>query len=302
VGVHDEGVGAVAALEDVAALGQDRGRSPVGGVDVQPEPLTLADVGDGRNRVHARGRGRRHRGGDRERRPARGPIGGYRVRESDRVHAELPVDRDLAEALLPNAEDDGRLLDRGVGLLGGVHAQAGLADEPAPARVEPRDRLAGRGEGDERRSGGGVLDHPEQTLGLAEELSKPVEDHGLELRRRRGRPPQHPVDVEGGRDHLPEDARGRRGDREVGEEGGVVPVSDAGKDLPLDVGQDRGQGLALLRRRRRELRPQLARAKAREHGEPLPFGEVAGDPVDEAAALLAEDLEVDVSGQASPPR
>ena len=77
----------------------------------------------------------------------------------------------------------------------------------------------------------------------------------------------------------------------------MIPVSDAGEDLPLDVGQDRGERLTLFGRGGGKRLPQLARTKARENRELLAPGQVVRDPVDEAAALLAEDLEVDVSGQ-----
>ena len=77
----------------------------------------------------------------------------------------------------------------------------------------------------------------------------------------------------------------------------MIPVSDAGEDLPLDVGKDRRERLALFGRGGGKRLPQLARTKARQNGEPLALGQVLRDPVDEAAALLAEGLEVDVSGQ-----
>jgi hypothetical protein len=74
-------------------------------------------------------------------------------------------------------------------------------------------------------------------------------------------------------------------------------VGDAGQDLPLDIGQDRGERLTLLGRGGWERLAQLARPKTGEYGELLAFGQVPRDPVDESAALLAEDLEIDVSGQ-----
>lgn len=79
-------------------------------------------------------------------------------------------------------------------------------------------------------------------------------------------------------------------------------MGDAGDDLPFDVGQDLGEGLAPLRRGRGEGGPQLPRAETRQYGELLPLGQVAGDPVDEAAAFVAKDLEVNVPGQRATPR
>ena len=82
----------------------------------------------------------------------------------------------------------------------------------------------------------------------------------------------------------------------------MVPVGDARQDLPVDVGQDVGESLALLGRCGGELVTQLPRAEAGQDGELLPLGQIAGDPVDQAPAFLAEDLEIDVAGQASTPR
>jgi hypothetical protein len=79
-------------------------------------------------------------------------------------------------------------------------------------------------------------------------------------------------------------------------------VGDAGDDLALDVGQDLGEGLAPLRRGRGEGGPQLPRAEARQYGKLLPLGQVAGDPVDETAAFVPKDLEIDVPGQRATPR
>ncbi len=79
-------------------------------------------------------------------------------------------------------------------------------------------------------------------------------------------------------------------------------MGDAGDDPPFDVGQDVGEGLAPLGSGRGKDGPQLPRAEAREDGELLPLGQVAGDPVDETAAFVAEDLEIDVPGQGATPR
>ena len=82
----------------------------------------------------------------------------------------------------------------------------------------------------------------------------------------------------------------------------MVPVGDAGEDLPVDVGQDVGQSLTLLGRSGRELVAELPRAQAGQDGELLPLGQIPGDPVDQAPAFLAEDLEIDVPGQGATPR
>jgi hypothetical protein len=74
-------------------------------------------------------------------------------------------------------------------------------------------------------------------------------------------------------------------------------VGDSGQDLPLDVGEDRRERLALFGWRGGKRVPQLARTKARENRELLAVGQIGRDPVDEAAAFLTEGLEVDVSRQ-----
>jgi hypothetical protein len=79
-------------------------------------------------------------------------------------------------------------------------------------------------------------------------------------------------------------------------------VGDAGEDLAFDVGQDPAEGLAPLGGGCRKRAPQLARAETREDRELLALGQVAGDPVDETTALLAEDLQIDVAGQGTTPR
>jgi hypothetical protein len=79
-------------------------------------------------------------------------------------------------------------------------------------------------------------------------------------------------------------------------------VRDAGEDLAVDVGEDVGEGLAPLGGSCGKGIPELPRAEAGQDREPLSFGQVAGDPVDQTSALLAEGLEIDVAGQEATPR
>ncbi len=79
-------------------------------------------------------------------------------------------------------------------------------------------------------------------------------------------------------------------------------MRDAGEDLAVDVGEDVGEGLAPLGGGRGKGVPQLPRAEAGQDREALSFGQVAGDPVDQTAAFLAEGLEIDVAGQEATPR
>ena len=66
---HDR-VGALPAGEQAAVLGGERHRAAVGGVDVQPEPLALADLRDRVGGIDARRRRRAQRRDDAERPPA----------------------------------------------------------------------------------------------------------------------------------------------------------------------------------------------------------------------------------------
>src|SRR5262249_54764631 len=119
-------------------LGHDGGRPRVGGVHVQPEPLAAADLRDLGDGVDAGGGGGAHGGGHREGRPARRAVLGDGAGQRPRVHPELRVRLDLPQALLADAEHDPGLLDRGVRVLGGVHAEAG------PGQATPAPVQAGR--------------------------------------------------------------------------------------------------------------------------------------------------------------
>jgi hypothetical protein len=105
---------------------------------VQPESLARADVGDGRHRVHARGRRRADGGDDGQRDAACRAIVGDRPRERVGAHAELCVRRDLPQRLVAEAEQDDRLVDRRVRLLGAVDAVARqVAARPCRRRARP---------------------------------------------------------------------------------------------------------------------------------------------------------------------
>ena len=80
------------------------------------------------------------------------------------------------------------------------------------------------------------------------------------------------------REQLGEDPRLRRGDREVREEARVLPVRQRGHDQLVEVAQDVGERLGLLRRRHRQLRGQLAGLHLREHRQLADALEIAAPP------------------------
>src|SRR5574337_281009 len=92
------------------------------------------------------------------------------------------------------------------------------------ASAEAYTRMAASGEGDERRRRRRVRQEPVEGPREPEALAEPVHDDLLELRPNRRGPPEHRVLAEGSREHLAENARTRRGRREVGEEPRVLPV------------------------------------------------------------------------------
>ena len=70
----------------------------------------------------------------------------------------------------------------------------------------------------------------------------------------------------------------------------MLGLGDAGDDDPLEVGQDLGEGLGLVRGLRGQRGPDLAGAHLRGHGELRHPLAVVGDPVDEGVAGGAELL------------
>ena len=121
---------------------------------------------------------------------------------------------------------------------------------------------------------------PCQPSGQAEQLPHPVDGPQLELRRRgRGAPEDRDL-VQRRREQLGEDPRLRRGRREVREEARVLPVRQRGDDQLVEVAQHVRERLALLRRRERQLRGELARLHLREHRQLADALEIARRPVD----------------------
>ena len=110
----------------------------------------------------------------------------------------------------------------------------------------------------------------------------------LELRRGGARPPQHPVDVERRGEQLCQNTGPGSGDREIGEESGVIPVRDTRHDDAVDVRHQRRERLAQLGGGGWESGADVAGLGAREDRVLLRVREVSRDPVDEGVARRGE--------------
>ena len=296
VRVHDQRVGPVGAGQRFLPALHD-GRGPrVGGVDVQPQPLAGADVGDVGHRVDAGDGGRPHRGHHRQGGDAVAPVVGDRRGEGVGAQSEPPVGGDAPQPGLPQPQRHHRLVDRRVGVLGAVDAQGGHIGAPREAALaDPGHGLPGGGEGVQGRDGGGVVDDPFEGVRQSEQAPQPAQGHRFQLGHRRRGAPQHALGVERGAQELGEHAGAAGADGEVGEEPGMVPVGQAGDDQPFDVVPDGAPRFAGRRRLGGQGPADLARLHPRQHRVPLGFFEIPGDPVDQLVAGLPERRRIHVA-------
>ena len=296
VGVDDQRVGAVAPRQRLLVARHHRRGPRVGGVDVQPQPLAGADVGDGRHRVDAGDRGGADGRHHRQRRHPVPPVLRDGGGEGVGAQAEALVGGDAPQPVVAQPQRHHGLVDRRVGVLGAVDArrrEVGAAGEAALAHLG--HRLPGRGERVQGRDRGGVVDDPLEAVGQPEQAPQPPEGRLFELGHRRRGAPQHALGVEPGAQEVGEDAGAAGADREVGEEPGVVPVGQAGHDDALDVVADGAPRLAGVGRGRGQGVADLARLHPRQHRVALGFLEIAGDPVDQLVAGPPERRRVHVA-------
>ena len=231
---------------------------------MQPDALGLAAVGD---RGHGVDRGRRRRPDRRDDR-----TGAVEV-EQVGPQPERVVDRGLAQLQLEQ-------------LRGLVHGRVRVLGADDGPRVGSRG--AGRRERDERARRGGVLDVAVQPGRKPEELREPVERHLLELLQRGRRAPEDPDLVEARDQELGEDAGLGAGGREVREEARALPVRDPGHEHVVEVAENSGERLGLVRRRSGQRGPHRARLDLREHGPLAHALEVGRDPVERRGAVVAK--------------
>jgi hypothetical protein len=144
VGVDGNRVGQVQAGEDLLAGVGEHGGSAVRGVDMQPYVVTLADLGDRRQRVDRAcvgGAGRRH---DAERPPPESPVAPDRRVQCARVEPIAFVHWNCVHLAIVETKEAQAAPDRRVGLRGDVHdefAPAGRGAPVEPGRRGPRPSL-----------------------------------------------------------------------------------------------------------------------------------------------------------------
>ena len=288
VGVETVGVGELHAGLQVSELGtQERGAGH-GGVHMEPQAVFLRQRPDLRQRIERAGPGGSERGGDEAGDLPGRSVGAQQLGERLRAGgAGLRVRRDRSQVLAAEAGDPDRLQQRRVRFLRAVGDER-RADAD-PVGLEPGGAFPGGEQGGERRRGGGVLDHAAAgAVGAerrreVEEFRQPVEDQRLQFRRGRAGRPEHPVDPDPGGEQFPEHRRPGVVRREEPEETGVLPVEQAGHDDPVEVGEDRFEGLAPLRRMLRQERPNFPRTDGGRHREAADPPPVVGQPVEHRA-------------------
>ena len=139
-----------------AELGTDRRGAGQGAVDVDPHSVGSGDGRQARHRIE-RQRGRRpDRGDGGAGHQAGGAVGGDRALEGLGVHGVVSVAGHVADAVRGESGDPGALVDRRVGVAGGVD------HEVCECRTRRRGQrpLPGGHERAQSRTGGRVLDHP----------------------------------------------------------------------------------------------------------------------------------------------
>src|SRR5580765_5610914 len=90
------------------------------------------------------------------------------------------------------------------------------------------------------------------------------------------------------RQRLGKHTRRARGDREVPEKAGMVPVGEAGDEDAFEVGEDGAEGFGILRRLLWKRCGDVARLYAGEYRISIRVFEVIGDPVDQLVTMPAE--------------
>ncbi len=288
MGIHRDAVGAFPALKQRALLGEHGDAPAVRGIDVEPEVVPRADGRDRVEGIDGAGGGRPGRGHDRERADAASPILGDGIGERVGAHRQAVVHRDAPDALEPEAEHDGGLVDAGVGVLGAVHAERRRALHAAAARVGEHALPCG-GERQEVAAGAAIRCDRGELVRQSEQLAHPVADRLLELDAGRARAPDHRVRIRRRREEVAQNARLRGAAREVREVARMRARRERRQECPLEVGEDLVVRGGLLRRLRRQSGTHVARSDRRgERDLALAIQKGVGDPVHHAVGAVAK--------------
>ena len=212
VRVDADRVGALDAAQPPGSRLGDRREAAVRRVDVQPDALRGAVVGDRVQRVDGAGAGGAGVGAYRDGRAARGAVGLDGGSERGRIEAEVVAGRQHTNGVGADADDA-----RGAGL-GAVALVAHV--DGGPSRV-PRC-LSCRHEGVEGGGRAAARQHAARGLGISQPAPEPVDDDRLELARTARGQPSGRVDVEAGHEIVGQDARPRRLRRHETEGPGMI--------------------------------------------------------------------------------
>ena len=263
VRIEDDRVGALDAVPQRAALGEDHGRAGEGRVDVQPQAVLRARPRRSRRRDRARSWWSCRWSPRRRRARARREILPHRRIERVGPHRVALVHRHDAHVRAPEAREQRRLVDGAVAVRRHVddeRLRLGLQAtlRPASSRSFARARRC--------RATSVLVEAvswmtPLQALREADHLAQPVGRRLLDLGDRRARLPGEAEDAEPRADVVAEH-RGQLGVRgEVAEEARVLPVREPRQHHAIEVTQDGVEALGLVRRGSRRASRGSSRAR-----------------------------------------
>ena len=277
-------------MEVVGCVGQHGGGRAVGAVDVEPESVLAADLGDLADRVDgagAHGAGGAHH----QHRPvSAGQVLGDLRPERVRPQALRGVGGDPADRVGAEAEEVARLLDPGVGSGGGVDPErrSRRREAAGPDPFAQHRPPAGQ-EADEVGHVAAAHQQPAAGLGIADQLGDPAHRLRLDLGRHRRELPPADVRVHGRGEQVGEhaDRRGGRGD--VAHEAGMAVEERMLEQQPGGLGKQRcGRGAAGRERAPAEQVPDFGGRLARGQGAVADTPEEFGQPVHQLVAESAE--------------
>ncbi len=149
VRIEADRIGPLDAVEKRAEGRDQRRRSTVGPVDVEPHPILPADVGDVAERIDGPGPDRPGGADGGDGPPPRLDVGRDGLPESGRFHPLVLVDFDAAHSGVADAEDLGGPIDGVVDLRRCVDGQRRPLANPLGAHVPAGPHGAGHGQTDE---------------------------------------------------------------------------------------------------------------------------------------------------------